>query len=124
MDAAAAVAGVGVVVHARRPERVWEHSTHLLRGRPSRPGGLVRVGAVRGGADPSAWLEMVHPDDLSIARASNEQLKSLGYSSCEYRVLRHDGTVRWVADRKRMIVDAHGAVTMIGGRVGVKRVNV
>jgi signal transduction histidine kinase len=62
-----------------------------------------------------AWLEMVHPDDLRIARASNDQLKSLGYSSCEYRVLRHDGSVRWVSDRKRMIVDAHGTATMIGG---------
>ena len=66
-------------------------------------------------ADPSAWLEMVHPDDLRIARASDDQLKSLGYSSCEYRVLRHDGSVRWVADRKRLIVDAQGTVTMIGG---------
>ena len=65
--------------------------------------------------DPLAWLEMVHPDDLRIARASNDQLKSLGYSSCEYRVLRHDGSVRWVSDRKRMIVDAHGTATMIGG---------
>ncbi len=66
-------------------------------------------------ADPSIWLAMVHPDDLRDARASTDQLRSLGFSSCEYRVRRNDGSVRWISDRKRMIVDADGNATMIGG---------
>ena len=65
--------------------------------------------------DPSTWLTMVHPDDLPNAQASGEQLMSLGYSSCEYRIRQPDGSVRWISDRKRMIVDAQGTATMIGG---------
>jgi len=38
-----------------------------------------------------------------------------GQASCEYRILWPDGSVRWIADRKRVIVDAKGHVCMIGG---------
>jgi PAS domain S-box-containing protein len=65
--------------------------------------------------DVSLWLDAVHPDDRPRARASHEQLATSGESRCEYRICRPDGSVRWVSDRKRTIVDADGRMAMIGG---------
>ncbi|WP_443586330.1 histidine kinase dimerization/phospho-acceptor domain-containing protein, partial [Salmonella enterica] len=36
-------------------------------------------------------------------------------ADCEYRIRHTDGTVRWVADRKRRIVEADGVVKLVGG---------
>lgn len=65
--------------------------------------------------DPDLWLACVHPDDRALAEASSRQLDAEGESSCEYRIRRADGSQRWVADRKKAIVDDEGRVTMIGG---------
>ncbi|HUN92926.1 MAG TPA: ATP-binding protein [Burkholderiaceae bacterium] len=64
--------------------------------------------------DASLWLEAIHPEDRDAATASRNVLKAAGHSSCEYRIIRPDGSVRWVADRKKLIVDADGFVTMVG----------
>lgn len=65
--------------------------------------------------DASLWLQAVHPDDRGVAALSHTQLQALGHSSCEYRICRPDGSVRWVSDRKRRIVDDEGRVLMVGG---------
>ena len=65
--------------------------------------------------DLDLWLGAVHPDDRARAMASNAQLQATGQSSCDYRICRPDGSVRWVSDRKRLIVDADGQASMIGG---------
>jgi PAS domain S-box-containing protein len=65
--------------------------------------------------DQGLWLAVVHPDDREIAATSEQQLHLLGSSSCEYRICRPDGSIRWVADRKKTIVDDTGLVRMIGG---------
>lgn len=65
--------------------------------------------------DPDLWLNAVHPDDRVLAEASRARLQAAGQSRCDYRVCRPDGSVRWVSDRKRLIVDAGGQVSMIGG---------
>jgi PAS domain S-box-containing protein len=67
--------------------------------------------------DQGLWLAVVHPDDRQRAAASAQQLLVLGSSSCEYRICRPDGSIRWVADRKKAIVDDSGLVQMIGGIV-------
>jgi len=64
---------------------------------------------------PGLWLEMVHPDDRALAQASSDALARQGEASCEYRIVRPDGTLRWISDRKRAIVDDEGRVQMIGG---------
>jgi PAS domain S-box-containing protein len=66
-------------------------------------------------SNPNKWTEMVHPDDQAHAKASVAQLTAIGRSDCEYRVVRPDGSIRWVADRRRAIRDSAGRVTMIGG---------
>jgi PAS domain S-box-containing protein len=65
--------------------------------------------------DTDLWLSMVHEDDRVHAEASIALLRGFGHSSCEYRIRRPDGAVRWISDRKKAIVDEEGRVTLIGG---------
>jgi PAS domain S-box-containing protein len=65
--------------------------------------------------DPSRWLAQVHPDDCATALQSSQQLMATGSAECEYRICRPDGSVRWLSDRKKLVRDAQGAVTMIAG---------
>jgi PAS domain S-box-containing protein len=66
-------------------------------------------------ADPNIWIEAVHPDDRALAANSSAELLKAGQANCEYRIRRPDGSERWIADRKKVIVDEHGLVSMIGG---------
>jgi diguanylate cyclase len=77
--------------------RVWEQSTEALY------------------ADPRSWMESVHPDDrVAVA----EQYGSMGTNtsfSQEFRLLRPDGSVRWVKARGFPIRDASGNTYRIAG---------
>lgn len=66
-------------------------------------------------ADPRLWLALVHPDDIGIAQASHTSLRAIGEASCEYRIRGVSGDIKWVSDRKRLILDEEGLVTMMGG---------
>lgn len=65
--------------------------------------------------NPAMWLELVHPDDREEAQASSARLLAQGHASCQYRIRRPDGQVRWISDRKNLVVDAQGLITMISG---------
>jgi PAS domain S-box-containing protein len=65
--------------------------------------------------DPGLWLARVHPDDQAMARDSARQLWTAGSADCQYRICRPDGEVRWLSDRKKLVRDAQGEVTMIAG---------
>jgi len=63
-----------------------------------------------------AWLESVHPDDLLYAQASFEGIIETGCGGeREYRIIRPDGTLRWVSDRTFGIRDAQGTIYLIAG---------
>ncbi|MBU0474482.1 MAG: response regulator [Bacteroidetes bacterium] len=66
-------------------------------------------------ANPKLWIEMVHPDDRSIAEASNNQLCETGSSEVEYRIIKPDGSVVWLLDRKSLIYDETGKAILMGG---------
>lgn len=66
-------------------------------------------------ANPALWLDIVHPDDRGIAQASHLALQDTGEASCEYRVRTSTGDIKWVSDRKRLVKDDEGLVTMMGG---------
>lgn len=66
-------------------------------------------------AEAGLWLSLVLPEDLHIAEESLLNLVAFGQAECEYRIRHADGTVRWVADRKRRIVEADGVVKLVGG---------
>jgi len=65
--------------------------------------------------NPALWLNAVLPEDAAHALASNNQLWALGHSSCEYRIRRPDGTVRWISDRKKIIDVGGGEAQLMGG---------
>ena len=72
-----------------------------------------------------AWLEGVHPDDQASVVEAYERLratcadpKSGTYKFTtprEYRLVRPDGSVRWIRTRNFPIFDAHGDVTRVAG---------
>ncbi len=65
-------------------------------------------------ARPSNWLHAVHPDDRErVAAASRGQ--SRGDYNETYRIVRPDGTIRWVRDRAFPIRDSAGVVKRIVG---------
>jgi len=63
-----------------------------------------------------AWDESVHPDDLEYAVDSFERIAETGASEKrEYRIIRPDGSVRWVSDSGFAIRDKNGQVVRIAG---------
>ncbi|CAG1019125.1 Phytochrome-like protein cph1 [Burkholderiaceae bacterium] len=65
--------------------------------------------------DPRLWISMVVEEDRAIAVASQDELYALGHSESEYRIRRPDGSVRWISDRKKSILDEQGLPWMVGG---------
>jgi PAS domain S-box-containing protein len=64
---------------------------------------------------PLDWVEAVHPDDRGrvVDAAMSKQLD--GSYDEEYRIVRPDGTIRWIRDRAFPVRDAEGAVIRIAG---------
>ena len=48
-------------------------------------------------ADDILWDKLVHPDDLPLVREAEIRADG-GPFECEYRIVRPDGTIRWVLD--------------------------
>ncbi|MFO0589518.1 MAG: ATP-binding protein [Polyangiaceae bacterium] len=65
--------------------------------------------------DPQGWMEAVHPDDRDRVRAAWTGLPSDGRFLEEYRVIRPDGTVRWVRAEARPIVTGADHVARVAG---------
>ena len=79
-------------------ERVWGRSRESAYAQP-----------------PAAALEFVHPDDRELAaRARNTLVIQQAYD-CEYRLLRPDGSVRWIWDRAFPVRDEAGRVYRFAG---------
>lgn len=65
---------------------------------------------------PSLWRDAIHPDDNERVRAlySSESLAH-GKFDVEYRIVRPDGSVRWIHDRGFPVRDEAGRVHRIAG---------
>jgi PAS domain S-box-containing protein len=64
---------------------------------------------------PLSHLEAVHPDDRAQADRARRDLEGGEATANEYRVIRPDGTVRWVWDRGFPIRDTTGRVVRLVG---------
>jgi PAS domain S-box-containing protein len=65
---------------------------------------------------PQSFLDAVHPDDREKARVAALEKHSRGEATdVEYRIVRPDGSVRWVRDRGFPIRDAAGRVYRFAG---------
>lgn len=60
------------------------------------------------------YTDAVHPDDRRRVRAALQSEQARGFD-IEYRVIRPDGSVRWIRDRAFPVRDESGAVVRITG---------
>lgn len=65
-------------------------------------------------ANPGRWLDAVHPEDRPRVMESAARQADEPYD-VEYRIIRPDGTIRWVHDRAFLIRSASGDVYRIVG---------
>ncbi len=62
------------------------------------------------------WADSIHPDDRKFAQESFARiLETGGGGAREYRIIRPDGSIRWVSDRGFAIRDEAGQVQRITG---------
>jgi PAS domain S-box-containing protein len=78
-------------------ERVWGHTLQSLQ------------------ASPRSWLDAVHPEDRQRLFKAATTKQITGEYDEEYRILRPDGSVRWIHDRAFPVRDASGKVRHIAG---------
>jgi PAS domain S-box-containing protein len=49
--------------------------------------------------DPRSWLDSVHPEDLSVVIEEAKEIAQGRLFDVEYRIIRPDGSTRWIRDR-------------------------
>jgi PAS domain S-box-containing protein len=64
---------------------------------------------------PRSWLELIHPDDKQRVIESFEANAPRGCFDEEFRIVRDDGSIRWIRDRTFPIRDAWGDLYRIAG---------
>lgn len=60
--------------------------------------------------NPYVWLEAIHPEDRKRIQAEMWALQQAELVELEYRIIRSDGTVRWICARTTPIRDANGTI--------------
>lgn len=66
--------------------------------------------------DFSHWIQSVHPNDRDDVAAALARVRQEGEVIVkEYRVIRPDGTVRWIQNTGFPILDEHGTVKRVAG---------
>ncbi len=66
-------------------------------------------------ADPNSWLDAIHSDDRDRVVPAVDAQRTGEQTLREYRILRPDGTIRWVSDRAFPIIDERGEVLRVAG---------
>jgi len=65
--------------------------------------------------DPGHWLRRVHPDDQAQVRQAQRQKETTGRFDLEYRIIRPDGSQRWIRDRGFPVRNQAGEIYRITG---------
>lgn len=65
--------------------------------------------------DAESWMSAVHPDDRSRVRLAYREIESTLHFDQEYRILRPDGSIRWIHDRGFATCDPGGRTIQIAG---------
>lgn len=78
-------------------ERIWGHSCKDLY------------------ESPRLWVEAIHPDDRDRVLTHATTRQAAGEYNEEYRIVRPDGSVRWIRDRAFPVKDKDGEVRRIVG---------
>lgn len=65
--------------------------------------------------NPANWDDSIHPADRNRARTLKKDRMQSGGINVEYRIVRNDGSVRWISDRTFPIYDDSGRLLRIAG---------
>jgi PAS domain S-box-containing protein len=65
--------------------------------------------------EPMTWLDAIHPDDRERVRQAALSKQVAGNYDEQYRIVRPDGSVRWIRDRAFPIRDSAGKVYRVAG---------
>ncbi|MBR8833384.1 MAG: PAS domain-containing protein [Stigonema ocellatum SAG 48.90 = DSM 106950] len=63
----------------------------------------------------STWLDAIHPDDRQGVEMAFIELLETGKYDIEYRIIRPDGSIRWIRDRAFPIKNEAGVVVRVAG---------
>ena len=66
-------------------------------------------------ASPQSWLEAIHPEDRERVLEDALHKQTIGAYDQRYRIMRPDGSIRWIWDRAFPVRDASGSVYRIVG---------
>ena len=66
-------------------------------------------------ANPESWTEAIHPDDRASAYEKYKKGMSAGKFEYEYRIVRPDGSIRWIETRGFPVRDDAGKIVRIAG---------
>lgn len=78
-------------------ERIWGRSCSSLQ------------------SNPHNWLEAIHPEDRVRVQEAATTRQAVGTYDEEYRVIRPDGSLRWVRDRAFPVADHRGEIYRVVG---------
>jgi signal transduction histidine kinase len=66
-------------------------------------------------ADPHSWIDAIHPDDRErILKGYHGQGRTQSHQD-EFRIIRPDGSIRWIRDRSFPVRDEQGQVVRLCG---------
>ncbi len=64
--------------------------------------------------DPRSWMESIHPEDLPAVQRGQEQMARGEHTEVDYRIIRPDGTTRWINDRSYPMKRSDGTQLVCG----------
>jgi len=65
--------------------------------------------------NPSAWFEAIHEDDKPALVEAMKNESAAPFFETEYRIVRPDGSLRWLRNRVFPLRDEHGTVVRLAG---------
>lgn len=65
--------------------------------------------------DPKLWSSMIHPEDRELVIKTFKHSSPNNQQKLEYRIIKENGEVRWLYDRKSIVVDSRGRRVRING---------
>ena len=66
-------------------------------------------------ANPQLWFELIHPDDKHIVDGEHELLERGEVITNQYRIIRNDGTIRWVENKIIPQLNSSGKLSRVDG---------
>jgi PAS domain S-box-containing protein len=64
--------------------------------------------------DPRSWMAPIHPEDLRAVQRGQEKMVRGEGADVEYRIVRPDGTLRWIRDRGYPTIRGDGTMLLYG----------